>query len=108
MSHLNMSNTDRMLGTVLGLVLIGLALSGAIGWWGCVGIAPLLTGFSGTCPLYRVERPSRARRTVQVPKMRHFTPQHVATSRTRSFRRRIAPLGFPVGSYHLSWNPATH
>ena len=36
----------------MGLVLIGLAATGTVGWWGWLGVVPLLTGLAGTCPAY--------------------------------------------------------
>ena len=52
MSPLNVGNIDRALRILLGLVLIGLAVSGTIGAWGYVGIVPLLTGIAARCPVY--------------------------------------------------------
>lgn len=43
---------DRSLRVVVGLVLIGLAVTGTVGIWGYFGIVPLLTGAVGMCPLY--------------------------------------------------------
>lgn len=48
----NVGSLDRILRSVVGLVLIGLALIGAIGWWGYIGIVPLATAAIGFCPLY--------------------------------------------------------
>ena len=48
----NVGSIDRTLRIVLGLVLIGLAASGAVGWWGYLGVVPLLTGLIGWCPPY--------------------------------------------------------
>ena len=48
----NVCGIDRTLRIVLGLVLIGLAASGAVGWWGYLGVVPLLTGLIGWCPPY--------------------------------------------------------
>lgn len=48
----NVGGIDRILRIVLGLVLIGLALTGTIGVWGWVGVVPLATGFMSFCPLY--------------------------------------------------------
>jgi hypothetical protein len=36
------------------VALIGLALAGAIGVWGYLGIVPLVTGLLRSCPLYSV------------------------------------------------------
>jgi len=48
----NVGNADRMLRVVVGLVLIGCAMTGIVGWWGWIGAVPLLTAVFGTCPLY--------------------------------------------------------
>jgi hypothetical protein len=48
----NVGGIDRILRIVLGLVLIGLTLTGNIGVWGWLGIVPLATGASGWCPPY--------------------------------------------------------
>jgi hypothetical protein len=52
MSRLNIGNVDRALRVVAGIALVGLAASGAIGAWGYVGIALVLTGVVALCPLY--------------------------------------------------------
>ncbi len=48
----NVGGIDRILRIVVGLALIGLALLGQIGWWGYIGVVPLLTGVIGWCPAY--------------------------------------------------------
>ena len=48
----NIGNLDRIIRIAIGLVLVGLALMGSIGWWGCLGINPLLAGVVGNCPVY--------------------------------------------------------
>lgn len=48
----NVGGIDRLLRVVAGLVLVGLALMGTIGWWGFIGIVPLVTAAAGYCPLY--------------------------------------------------------
>lgn len=48
----NVGGIDRTLRIVLGLVLIALAATGTVGWWGYVGVVPLLTGLVGWCPPY--------------------------------------------------------
>lgn len=48
----NVGGIDRVLRIVIGLVLIGLTLSGTIGVWGWLGIVPLATGVIGWCPPY--------------------------------------------------------
>ena len=48
----NVGSFDRVLRVTGGLVLIALALFGVIGWWGYLGLVPLLTGLFATCPAY--------------------------------------------------------
>lgn len=48
----NVGGIDRILRIVVGLVLIGLTLTGTIGVWGWLGVVPLLTGVIGWCPPY--------------------------------------------------------
>ncbi len=50
----NVGGIDRILRIVLGLVLIGLTLSGTIGVWGWIGVVPLATAAMSRCPLYTV------------------------------------------------------
>lgn len=50
----NEGTIDRVLRVLAGLVLIGLAATGTVGWWGYLGVVPLLTGAVGYCPLYTV------------------------------------------------------
>jgi len=52
MGSLNVGNIDRGLRILLGVALIGLALAGVIGYWGFIGLVPLLTGAIASCPLY--------------------------------------------------------
>lgn len=52
MMKVNVGQVDRALRIVLGLVLIGLAITGRIGMWGYIGIVPLLTGIFRFCPAY--------------------------------------------------------
>lgn len=49
---LNVGGIDRVLRILVGLVLIGLAATGTVGWWGWLGIVPLATGLIGWCPPY--------------------------------------------------------
>ena len=49
---LNVGSWDRVLRVVVGLVLIGLAAAGTVGWWGWLGVVPLATGLFGFCPAY--------------------------------------------------------
>jgi hypothetical protein len=48
----NEGTLDRVLRIGGGLLLIGLAATGAVGMWGYIGIVPLLTGALGNCPVY--------------------------------------------------------
>lgn len=50
----NVGGIDRILRIVLGLVLIGLTLTGTIGVWGWLGVVPLATGAMGWCPPYAI------------------------------------------------------
>lgn len=49
---LNVGGLDRSLRVVVGLVLIGLAATGAVGVWAWIGVLPLLTGVVGFCLAY--------------------------------------------------------
>ena len=51
---LNVGGIDRVLRILVGLVLIGLAATGTVGWWGWLGIGPLATGLIGWCPPYAI------------------------------------------------------
>ena len=48
----NVGGIDRGLRITIGLALIALAATGTVGWWGYLGIVPLLTGLVGWCPPY--------------------------------------------------------
>jgi hypothetical protein len=48
----NVGGVDRILRIVVGLVLIALALTGAVGFWGLIGIVPLASGVFKFCPAY--------------------------------------------------------
>jgi len=50
----NVGSVDRALRALVGLVLIGLAMTGIVGWWGWLGAVPLLTSMIGSCPLYSI------------------------------------------------------
>ena len=51
---INVGTIDRTLRILAGLVLIALAATGTVGWWGWLGAIPLLTGLFRTCPAYSV------------------------------------------------------
>ena len=48
----NIGTIDRSLRIVVGLLLIGLSLSGVIGVWGWIGLVLLATGIFRFCPVY--------------------------------------------------------
>jgi hypothetical protein len=48
----NVGGIDRILRITVGLVLVGLAATGTVGWWGWLGVIPLATGLVGWCPPY--------------------------------------------------------
>lgn len=48
----NVGSIDRVARITVGAVLIGLAATGTVGWWGWLGVVPLMTGFIGWCPAY--------------------------------------------------------
>ena len=50
----NVGGIDRIARIVLGLVLLGLTLTGTIGVWGWLGVVPLATGALGWCPPYAI------------------------------------------------------
>ncbi len=50
----NVGTVDMIIRILVGVVLIGLALAGTIGWWGYIGIVPLVTGLLKYCPLYSI------------------------------------------------------
>ncbi len=50
----NMGSIDRALRIVVGLILVGLALTDTVGWWGWLGVVPIVTGALGSCPAYSI------------------------------------------------------
>jgi len=48
----NVGGIDRILRIAAGLVLIALAATGTVGWWGWLGVVPLATGLFRFCPAY--------------------------------------------------------
>lgn len=50
----NLGGIDRGLRIAVGIVLIVLAATETVGWWGWLGVIPLLTGLVAFCPLYRL------------------------------------------------------
>ena len=54
MLGVNVGGWDRSVRIGIGIALLVLGATGAIGWWGLVGLVPLVTGLIRTCPLYTV------------------------------------------------------
>ncbi len=50
----NVGGADKALRILAGGLLVVLTALGVIGWWGWLGVVPLLTGLFGFCPLYRL------------------------------------------------------
>lgn len=48
----NVGTADRVLRVIFGLVLIGLAATGTVGWWGWLGVIAVVTGIFRFCPAY--------------------------------------------------------
>jgi hypothetical protein len=48
----NVGTVDRTVRILAGIVLIALAATGTVGWWGWLGIVPLATGLTEWCPPY--------------------------------------------------------
>ena len=48
----NVGGADRFLRIAVGVLLVVLALTGAIGPWGWIGIVPIATGIFRFCPAY--------------------------------------------------------
>lgn len=50
----NVGGLDKWARILIGSLLVGLALTGAIGMWGWIGLVPMLTGIFGYCPAYSI------------------------------------------------------
>jgi Protein of unknown function (DUF2892) len=48
----NVGGIDRIIRIGAGTVLVALAATGNVGWWGWLGAVPLATGLMGWCPPY--------------------------------------------------------
>ena len=48
----NVGGIDRILRISVGIVLVGLAANGILGWWGWLGLIPMATGIFRFCPAY--------------------------------------------------------
>ena len=49
----NMGNADRVLRMILSIVIAGVGYYYK-SWWGLLAFVPLVTAFTGFCPLYRL------------------------------------------------------
>lgn len=50
----NIGGIERIVRIAAGLILMALAATGTVGWWGWLGLVPLATGLIGWCPPYSV------------------------------------------------------
>jgi hypothetical protein len=50
----NVGGLDRILRVLVGLALIGAAVTGYLGAWAYIGIVPLVTAAVGFCPAYKL------------------------------------------------------
>ena len=48
----NIGSIERIVRIAAGVILVGLAATGTVGWWGWLGVVPLATGLMGWCPPY--------------------------------------------------------
>jgi len=48
----NVGSTDRILRVSVGALLVALAASNIVGWWGWLGLIPMATGLFRFCPAY--------------------------------------------------------
>ncbi|KRH99576.1 DUF2892 domain-containing protein [Curvibacter sp. PAE-UM] len=48
----NIGGMERVARILVGAILVGLAATGTVGWWGWLGAIPLATGLMGWCPPY--------------------------------------------------------
>jgi hypothetical protein len=51
---MNVGGIDRALRILVGLILIALAATNTVGWWGWLGLIPLATGVFRFCPAYPI------------------------------------------------------
>lgn len=48
----NLGKKDRVIRVIVGVILIGLTLSGTIGVWGWLGLVLIVTALVSFCPVY--------------------------------------------------------
>ncbi len=51
--HTNIGGFDRLARLLIGAALVAGAAFGFIGFWGYIGVVPIVTALVGWCPLYR-------------------------------------------------------
>jgi hypothetical protein len=49
----NVGKTDKAIRIVLGIIIAAAGIYFK-SWWGLVALIPLITGFTGFCPLYKI------------------------------------------------------
>ena len=64
MKH-NVGKTDKLVRTLAALLIIALAIYFRT-WWGLIAIVPLVTAFTGFCPLYRLFGVNTCRANIKV------------------------------------------
>ena len=52
MMKCNVGGIDRVLRIAIGALLVALAASNVVGWWGWLGLIPMATGLFRFCPAY--------------------------------------------------------
>jgi hypothetical protein len=79
---------DRMIRIWVGAWLFVLALAGPTWWWGLLGLFPLITGWTGRCPLYALlgrstlkgeSRPAQTSPTAPIEAVRVKSVQTIGT-----------------------------
>ena len=48
----NIGGVDQTLRIGIGTAMVMMWIFGPLGWWGILGFFPLVTGFTGVCPIY--------------------------------------------------------
>lgn len=48
----NIGGMERVARILVGAILVGLAATGTVSWWGWLGLIPMATGLVGWCPPY--------------------------------------------------------
>lgn len=74
----NVGTNDRLVRIIVGYNLIALAATSTIGWWGWIGVVPLLTGIFKYCPAYALfhfsTRPAEEPAKKEEPPAEDHTP----------------------------------